>query len=831
MPMSTILDLNLLPLQRLDGQNLAGVPGLYMVTPPKRCARGRASDRLILYFAQVGNSPLSDAQQEQLLGRLAQIYYKTAGSVTLGMRAVADNLNQYLLDRNLRSTSSGMQSIGLLTIAVLKNERLTVGLSGPFHVFLIQAKQCQLMYDPQTAGRGLGLARSLTIRYYQHDLETNDFLILTPNPSPTWTTVTLQAAHGQGLESLRRRLSSQVDPNVKAIIIHAQAGTGKLRLLRMKPPVVMAQPTAQVKPLVDQTVEPPLEAPRVSEQTPTPIDLPTAEETGVEPEDIAFEDEAGEEVEDVVEPEDIQPEDELDFLMPLPTPTPARADMVTENEPPDEQPSLSQEEAATPSTSLPETTQPVPPTRVTKTDITPSKPSQKPVSAISSKLAGWTARITPSKEIHKMQAGLNRSWTASKKAVGNAGQRLIGGVGTILRKVLPDESLFTIPPSTMIFTLVAVAVVISTAGVAMYLQQGRAIQHLELFNEAIEAATIAETEIDPLEIRTAWETTLHFINQAEVYQITEESISLRARAQSALDQMDYIHRLNFQQAITGGLGGSLNITRLVATQRDLFMLNSNGGNVIRAKQTGIGYDIDPDFKCSQNPTFGPLVDIFPLPQGHSSNALLLVLDGHGNLMYCNSSGSPFQSSPAPPHTNWGSPNALIIDTGNIYILDPETNGVWFYREDPVNKAPFLFFDEQIPQMNEVVDFTVNQNDLYLLHEDGRITTCRYSPLSEVKTSCDDPAVYSDPRPGKQNGVRVLDARFQQIQYTNPPDPSIYLLDPINQAVYHFSLRLNFQRQFRSANTLAGDTATAFTVSPNRTIFLATGNQVYYALLP
>ncbi|MDX1438214.1 MAG: hypothetical protein R3335_15505, partial [Anaerolineales bacterium] len=75
------------------------------------------------------------------------------------------------------------------------------------------------------------------------------------------------------------------------------------------------------------------------------------------------------------------------------------------------------------------------------------------------------------------------------------------------------------------------------------------------------------------------------------------------------------------------------------------------------------------------------------------------------------------------------------------------------------------------------------------------------------------------------------ATFSKIQFTPPPDPSIYLLDPANQSAYHFSLRLTFQRQFRPEDAVGEDTVVAFNVSPNRTIFYAEGNEVYYANLP
>ena len=72
--------------------------------------------------------------------------------------------------------------------------------------------------------------------------------------------------------------------------------------------------------------------------------------------------------------------------------------------------------------------------------------------------------------------------------------------------------------------------------------------------------------------------------------------------------------------------------------------------------------------------------------------------------------------------------------------------------------------------------------------------------------------------------------FRQIQFAPPPDPSLYLFDPLDEAIYHLSLKLAFQRQYRPQNPLPGE-PTAFAVGPNRRAFIATEDQVYFAIMP
>jgi hypothetical protein len=81
--------------------------------------------------------------------------------------------------------------------------------------------------------------------------------------------------------------------------------------------------------------------------------------------------------------------------------------------------------------------------------------------------------------------------------------------------------------------------------------------------------------------------------------------------------------------------------------------------------------------------------------------------------------------------------------------------------------------------------------------------------------------------------------FTQLVSTQPPDPSLFYLQPDGQAIYRFSLRLlTYYGQFRpkggavGSSSLSSKPATAFTLSPDgRIAFLGIGNQVLYAAMP
>jgi hypothetical protein len=360
------------------------------------------------------------------------------------------------------------------------------------------------------------------------------------------------------------------------------------------------------------------------------------------------------------------------------------------------------------------------------------------------------------------------------------------------------------------------------------------VQYDAIYQQASQEAQLTEGQTDPNEVRTGWETVLDFLDKAETYQVTEASKALRDHAQGVLDGLDYIQRLDFQRALPGGLGNQVLATHMVVNENDLYFLNSNGGNVLRAVRTGNGYELDSLFECGPNPQIGPLIDIAALPEGSDFEATLLGMDARGNLLYCIPGAKPVSRFPNIPQPTEEGMRALALDGRTLYVLDPGNNAVWFYRRMEIDQPPHTYFGPDRPDdVQGIIDMAVNRDDLYLLHKDGYIIKCTFGGLQESPTRCEDPATIADPRPGRSPGPVIRDARFNQILYTPPPDPSLYLLDPVNGSIYHFGLRLTFQRQVRSNTpiTTSSSAATAFAITPNRTVFLVVGDQLYTALLP
>ena len=424
------------------------------------------------------------------------------------------------------------------------------------------------------------------------------------------------------------------------------------------------------------------------------------------------------------------------------------------------------------------------------------------------------------------------------RAIGTTLSQFFSALGTMFRRILPDQKILDLPPTVMLFGAIAVPLVIVTVASMIYFREGRGRLHQELLLQAQVAAEQALPLEDPIERRAAWEQVLDYLNQAEEYGSTEDSQALRTYSFAVLDELDIVERLDYSPGIVRGLPQDVTVSKIVVSpDNELYMLNEQSGYVLRATYTDQGYELDPVFNCGPIPAplmVGPLIDIGALPLGEEDGATLLGMDSNGTLLRCipGEGKAPLAMQMAPPDINWGEPKAFAYDNGNIYVLDPQTNAVWIYWGiDGYQDLPSYYFGNQVPPLQSVIDMTVSDGDLYLLHDNGRITLCSYSPFADAPTRCADPADFIDLRAGYQSGPDMRGANFQQIQFAPPPDPSIYLFDPADEAVYHLSMRLAFQRQYRPSSSLSGEEIHAFAVGPNRRVFIATEDQVYYAILP
>ena len=721
------LDLFVVPLHRRSGQDQPYLPGLHIAAAPKRAARGRGEERLLMLLSLPAEINLSAEQQHNLLDDMAQAYFRTPGSVTSALREQAERLNSYFTQLNQKAGAKSQPSLAQLSMFSMHEQRATLAQCGPGHGFLLDGNEIRHFYDPHTAGRGLGLSNTTDIRFFQCELPAGSLLLMLPELPAGWNEKTLSDVQGQKLSTLRRRFLSEAGPDLRAALVAAQVGTGRFSLL------------SSLEPEISEPSHSPAEIPAKQSERP-PRDPRSWEEVQI--------------------PEAEQPR------------------------PSDEQ-------------------------------LAEAAPKQSPdVDEIPS----W--------------------WKEISARLAVFGSRVLPPLRSFLLRMLPEEPTFSLPPQTLAWIAVLVPLAVVLVVSLVYLQFGRGQLYTNYLAQGQSAAAAAQAREDPAETRQAWEIAVYYAQRAVAYQEDDQAAAeLLVQAQAALDEMDAIVRLDFQPALFEPLAKEVNITRLVATNTDLYMLNSTSGNILHAFLTGGGYQLDQDFHCEPGPygsyIVSPLVDLALLPRGNSLNAVLVAMDENGNLIYCLKDERPLAVPLIPPDSNWGKPSAIAVENENLYVLDPLTNAVWIYFGEDYSFAvePRFFFGAQVPSLHNILDLDLQDEQLFLLDLDGHIALCEFSDDLENPSTCQDPAEYTDSRPGRQNGAQISDAHFAQMQLSDPPEPSVFLLDPAAQSVYQFSQRLSLLRQFRALAPFPKGVVTAFAVSSNRAIFLAFENEIFIGFMP
>ena len=476
-----------------------------------------------------------------------------------------------------------------------------------------------------------------------------------------------------------------------------------------------------------------------------------------------------------------------------------------------------------------------------------SAASRQPSTAGSSSQASSARRLndrTPSKPIQPRKTFLSILAAPLRKAVsgvghtaGRTGRAAAGGLRLLIKRLLPDEGLFHLPPSTMIFFAVAIPLIIAIVGGMMYLERGRTLQYQKYYDQAFDIAIQAGQLQDPAQQRAAWGLVLIDLDTAETFRTTADSKALRLEAQQALDQNEHVTRIDLQPAIRGDLDNSVQVSRIVATDEELYLLNAARGNVMRALYTTRGYEVDTSFRCGKGTygtiVVGPPVGLVSLPKGNADNADILAMDENGNRVYCGPGSDLPMAKRVTLPPEWKKPSAITLnpDNLNLYVLDIPANQVWIFQKKEDGEDLWPFFAEEEPRnLADVIDIAAASGDLFLLHANGQVSRCTYGQLEEIPARC-VPVTFTGLPGGRADGTSVEGTQFWQVVYAPPPGPSLYLLDASNQAILHFSLLGNFQNQYRSKNPLPAQPAVALAISPRRSVFIAVGNQVYYTNIP
>ena len=395
-------------------------------------------------------------------------------------------------------------------------------------------------------------------------------------------------------------------------------------------------------------------------------------------------------------------------------------------------------------------------------------------------------------------------------------------------------------PNLLAFTAAAVPVLVVGVSSVVYFSRGRVEQFDSYLAQAESAAAAAQLAPDQQAARTEWIMADQWLDLAESYRESEASSALRGQIEAALDAIDLVFRLDFAPTVSGGFGSSADIQLLAASASELYAFDNATTTIWHAWSTGRGYEIDSQFECLDGedtiPGFAdPVALVVQAEPGALGAEGVVGIDSDGTLLYCAPGAQPLTGQLATPDIGWGKLQAVEVSGNSLYVLDPVKNAVWIYDASGglFSGTPALYFAEEVPQLGTAVDLALALDELIILYADGQIDRCRRSIENapdgslRIRVECEAEPRFQDERPGQAPRTNILGGLPASIEYSPPPEPSLFFLDLTQGTVYHYSMRLVYQGQYPTA---FGSKASAITIGPPNGLFVAVGDQVYAAQL-
>lgn len=753
-------NLEIYPLFINEGREEDSLPGLVTFTPPRKCARGREADQLIVFIHLTGNTSITPEALETWLQKKAALFYSAPGSVTSALRLMAEAINNELLDRNLKKSPGGSQVNGSLSLVVLKKDTIFSLIIGQARLFMLTREDVVEWLDRENHVRGLGVNQAITCLFNQNKVSNGDSLLFAPLGNPLWSRDTFQNAYGLKPDALGRRLMNQHPADLRAALVRLSEGKGVTTINSFN----HARNGGDVNQI----------EPHITAEEPKP---------GV-----------------VISSDKAVTGSEKEADLPLPG-MDEEAPQYTEED---------HSQAAT----------------IGFKDRMDTKQSVQGDTGVSA-----AERV----EIHAREAVNLRVFSREKTAKESKPGKF----------KVPNPDAIKVPRYLYLLLAIAVPIIVVIIATSVYINQGRSQQFSFYLAEGQKYVQEAErVSADPVMYSFNLQAAQMYLQKANEFGATDESTALLTSIQAQLDQLQGVVRLTMTPLETNQNLGNVNISQMVATNTDLYLLDSSAGKAQHYDLVGDEYVLDEGFDCGPNPnnplnSIGKLVDIIGLPGSNTFGATLFAIDAYGNIEFCIPGESGVVSSLIAPDAGWKEIKAVSMYQNYLYVLDPGNNGVFMYYGQGIlfEEKPVLFFDNVIPDMQEAVDIEVYADELYLLRTSGEMVECTYSHLKDYKlTECVDPAPFRDTRAGQDaETVTFSDSQFIQMRMTPAPDSSLYLLDAHGNGIYHFSLLRNLQKilqpGFKDPEYLPKKTVTSVAFSPGRTIFLAFGNQVYTANMP
>jgi hypothetical protein len=818
------------------------VPAGYSIHPaPRRAARGRSGEIFFTALSLQARTSLPASELDRLAHLMAQVYFETSGSVTAALRAAFTAANAEVLPFSQAPALIGSPTGSLVQMhavcSVFRDGDLYLGYAG--NVLSLILRESGVEAYPavgDSPARALGTTLNIDLRYGHSVLSAASTLLLAASPATAWSAAVPSGLANLSLHAIGERMAQQSA---------SQAGAFGTLLVRFSPEEAPAKAATLFRKifLFPQKKVGPAETQPATRRPAAPFVLKPAAKKQEQAHTIqnAQADVASPEAEPIAS---ISPD-----VRKAPTP---------ERRPTDVPPAVWEQEAAAQGRSADR--RPVyrtesigdrgeGPASAKETEgaarfTSPMDRARRPAAPVvhaekSSAESGLSAR--------EAIAAFGRSIKITITSAVDAFRSFLAGI--LPRGVMQENERFSLPPSVLLGTAIAIPLLIVAVVAVMYFRKGYEMEFARLMQQARTEASVASAQTDPLQARQAWQQAFDTLQTASKYGTSEELITLQNHAARMLDDFDGITPLEFKPAVAGGLEEDTQITVLLAGDRELYALDGIHDRVLRLLLGQGGYQVDETFLCQSGEypdiTVDSLVDMVWVPDltvgtqtpSSSHSGAVVVMDRQGTLLYCPPGGKAMAGKLITPNSGWATPSSIDYYNGRLYVLDPESNGFWRYgmgENTGFDRTPTAYFSAGHPSMSDAIDFVVASGEVFFLHADGHITRCQYDPLFQPEEGdstggilCEDLS-YNDTRPGRSVGPRVADALLNRIYYNEPPEPTLFFLDPLGRGAYRFSLALNFISRYRVTIAPEGHEATALAVGADKVLYIAIGNQIYYA---
>lgn len=805
--MAETFELYLLPIIRKDGREQNQITGLFAATAPRRSHRSRRKDRLFLWMTMVvGHSLLPEDAMQKVTKDAATLYYDTKGTVTSGLHAAANHINDAL-----RVIAGGEPLGAKLNMAVLRGDTLYMAHAGAVFTFLMRGDQVEAFFNPLSEKQLPGYVPEIRPQYFTTRVQMGDVFLFTPQPAQEWEREVLQFGEDTDLSVMRRRLLDTTQGNFSAILMHLKPGT-KGTFHRLRPALPATQTPAQPAPALNGQ-QPPIPRPPTRSRP-----VPPAETISSQPEaaEIADKPVAEAAIPVVVPQRQAQPPQE------------DTADAQTEETPPWE-PEPENEPALSPT---PQVLTAAPDSRDGDADA--EKPQRTPL-----------IERLPVPNFRKWGIAFASLWVKLRKLDQqeeeppfdpDSSDESADGEQPPGEEEKPSAlQQFKLPISNQLLLGIAVIVplLVSVIAATVYSQRGVQQQYDTYIALANQAMSEALNEEEPILRQAKLDESLGYLNQAEQFKITDISRSVRERLDGLMEDTGEVSRVEIFSALDQRLTRNINLTRLVTSNtNDLYALDGNSGRVLHFRYANAQYELDTSFECGGN-SLQQVVDIAALSPTNGMDAAIVTLTDTGILTYCQPGAEPQPITLQVPIYGWSAITDMDVERDLLFVIDTGTRAVWSYygpQQDFTEVEPRSFFqDDPFVDLSEVEGIDVFSDTMVFLSEDQGIATCLVQSLDAGFRECRN----LPPRDSSE-----MQLTFQNLDWIDflPTDypPAFYLLDGTSQTLYRFSYKMIINKAYRflpvTGETLPDGEITAFTVTDNQLVIVAYGYELFIGQL-